>query len=69
MKKQKQSTLDEALSDRVKPTGAIQKKKKKAEFEVRVPRIIVRNLGFNVCVSLVSTNASSRPVLRSKKIN
>lgn len=51
MKKQKQSTLDEALSDRVKPAGSIQKKtkkKQKAEFEVRVPRIIVRNLGFNV---------------------
>ena len=34
--------------------GSVQKKKKKTNFEVRIPRIIVRNLDFKVTKQKIS---------------
>ncbi len=48
--KENDSNLTEKSSKLVKTNGTIEKKKKKKKenFEVRVPRIIVRNLSFKV---------------------
>lgn len=48
--KETNSDLTEKSPKTVKSNGAIEKKKKKKKenFEVRVPRIIVRNLNFKV---------------------
>lgn len=48
--KEKDLNSTEKSSDGVQKNGKIEKKKKKKEnFEVRIPRIIVRNLNFKVC--------------------
>ncbi len=49
--KEKDSNSTEKLPKQVKKNGTIEKKKKKKKkenFEVHVPRIIVRNLNFKV---------------------
>jgi len=47
--KEKDSNSTEKLPQGVKKNGTIEKKKKKKDnFEVHVPRIIVRNLNFKV---------------------
>jgi hypothetical protein len=49
--KEENSNSTEKLSKQVKNNGSIEKKKKKQKkdnFEVRIPRIIVRNLNFKV---------------------
>ena len=53
----------------VKKNGSIQKKKKKTNFEVRVPRIIVRNLDFKVTEQRVGVSLHVSLHLRSKKID
>ncbi len=49
--KEKNSNSTDELPKQVKTNGTIEKKKKKKKkenFEVRIPRIIVRNLDFKV---------------------
>jgi hypothetical protein len=48
--KEENSDFFDNPTERVKTNGAIEKKKKKKKgnFEVHVPRIIVRNLNFKV---------------------
>jgi hypothetical protein len=47
--KEKNSNSTEKLPKEVNKNGKIEKKKKKKDnFEVRIPRIIVRNLNFKV---------------------
>ncbi len=49
--KEENSNSTEKLSKQVKNNGTIEKKKKKQKkdnFEVHIPRIIVRNLDFKV---------------------
>ena len=49
--------------------GSIQKKKKKTNFEVRVPRIIVRNLDFKVMKQKICSPFEITFHPRSKKID
>jgi hypothetical protein len=70
--KEKNSNSTDELPKQVKTNGTIEKKKKKKKkenFEVRIPRIIVRNLDFKVNQIFQHQYKKKRFILRLKKIN